>query len=353
VIATNANHEHRFLERVWNCSATADARIHSLPQPRAISRRTLSEPMLQHTPVLLEEALAALDVRKDGTYIDATLGRGGHSAAILQQLGPDGRLIAIDRDPAAISAGRTRFAADARVTLVHSAFSRIANIAAELGVLGAVDGLLIDLGVSSPQLDDGSRGFSFGQDGPLDMRMDNSAGQSAETFVARASEQELARVIREYGEERFAKRIARAIVAARSLAPITRTTQLAQIVAESVPIREPGKNPATRTFQALRIQVNDEFGEIRSALNASLKLLKTAGRLCVISFHSLEDGIVKRFIQKHSQEDPVYAGLPNIPEHAMPKLRRVAGAIHPSESEIANNVRARSAVLRTAEKVSA
>jgi 16S rRNA (cytosine1402-N4)-methyltransferase len=353
VIATSANDDHRFLERDWSRTAAANAQVHSLQRPRANSRPGLSEAMLLHTPVLLEEALAALAVRKDGIYVDATLGRGGHSAAILQQLGPDGSLIAIDRDPAAISAGRARFGDDARVTVVHSPFSRLADVASQLNVLGRVDGVLLDLGVSSPQLDDPSRGFSFGQDGPLDMRMDNGVGQSAAAFVGRAPEAELARVIREYGEERFAKRIARGIVAARELGPITRTAQLARIVAEAVPTREPGKNPATRTFQALRIHINDEFEEIRTALDGSLKVLKTGGHLCVISFHSLEDGIVKRFIQKHSQEDPVYAGLPNIPDHAKPKLRRLRGAVHPSEQEIASNVRARSAVLRAAEKVAA
>jgi len=309
--------------------------------------------MLQHTPVLLEEALAALAVRKEGVYIDATLGRGGHSAAILSQLGPDGRLIAIDRDPTAIDAGRARFADDARVTIVHSRFSHLVEVVQALDLIGSVDGVLLDLGVSSPQLDDASRGFSFGQDGPLDMRMDNSAGQGAAGFVARAPEAELARVIREYGEEKFARRIARGIVTAREANAITSTAQLAQIIAAAVPTREPGKNPATRTFQALRIQVNDEFGEIRTALDASLRVLKAGGRLCAISFHSLEDGIVKRFIQKHSQEDPVYAGLPNIPDHAKPKLRRLGGAVHPSEHEIANNVRSRSAVMRAAEKVGA
>ncbi len=353
MIATGANDEHRILERDWSRIAEANAAGHSRWQPRAGSRRPLNEAMLQHTPVLLEEALAALAVREGGVYIDGTFGRGGHSAAILEKLGPQGRLLAFDRDPMAIEAGRSRFAGDARLTLVHSEFSKIAQIAAQLDLLGRVDGVLLDLGVSSPQLDDPTRGFSFGQDGPLDMRMNNSAGQSAASFVARASEQDLARVIREYGEERFANRIARAIVASRVVNPITRTAQLAHIVAEAVPTREPGKNPATRTFQAIRIHVNDEFGEIRTALDGSLKVLKPGGRLCVISFHSLEDGIVKRFIQTQSQGDPVYAGLPNIPDHAKPRLRKLGGAVHASESEIANNVRARSAVMRAAEKVGA
>jgi 16S rRNA (cytosine1402-N4)-methyltransferase len=307
--------------------------------------------MLQHTPVLLEEALAALAVRAGGIYIDGTFGRGGHSAAILEQLGNAGRLIAFDRDPTAIESGRRRFDADARLTLIHSPFSRIAEVAMELGLVGKVDGVLLDLGVSSPQLDDADRGFSFAQDGPLDMRMDNSKGQNAAEFIARVPEQELAHIIRQFGEERFAKRIARSIVDARAQTPITRTAQLAQLISDAVPTREPGKHPGTRTFQAIRIHINDEFGEIQRALDGTLKVLKTSGRLCVISFHSLEDGIVKRFIQKNSQEDPIYAGLPNIPDHAKAKLRRLGGTVHASEAEISRNVRARSAVMRAAQKV--
>jgi 16S rRNA (cytosine1402-N4)-methyltransferase len=229
----------------------------------------------------------------------------------------------------------------------------LSTVVAQMGLAGAIDGVLLDLGVSSPQLDDASRGFSFMQDGPLDMRMDDTAGASAAEFIAKAPEHEIARVIRDYGEDRFAKRIARAIVAARRETPIVRTLQLAEIVAQSVPVREPGKHPATRTFQAIRIQVNHEFEEIRSALTGSLIALAPGGRLCVISFHSLEDGIVKRFMQEQSQEDPVYAGLPDVPAHARPKLRRVGKAIHPSEQEVAANPRARSAVMRVAERVAA
>jgi len=309
--------------------------------------------MLLHTPVLLEEVLAALDVRAGGRYVDATFGRGGHSAAILERVGPQGAVIAFDRDPAAIAAGRERFANDGRMTLVSSAFSRLGAVVGEMGLAGAIDGVLLDLGVSSPQLDDPARGFSFTSDGPLDMRMDDTTGASAANFIAKAPEHEIARVIREYGEDRFAKRIARAIVNARREAPIVRTGQLAQIVAQSIPTREPGKHPATRTFQAIRIQVNQEFEEIRAALAGSLAVLAPGGRLCAISFHSLEDNIVKRFMQQHSQEDPVYAGLPDVPAHARAKLRRIGKAIHPSEREIAANPRARSAVLRVAERVAA
>jgi 16S rRNA (cytosine1402-N4)-methyltransferase len=307
--------------------------------------------MLTHTPVLLEEVLDALDVREGGRYLDATFGRGGHSAAILERVGPQGAVLAFDRDPAAIAAGRERFANDGRMTLVSSAFSRLGAVVTQLGLAGSIDGVLLDLGVSSPQLDDASRGFSFTQDGPLDMRMDVSSGASAAEFVAKAPEHEIARVIREFGEDRFAKRIARAIVNARRTAPIVRTLQLAEIVAQSIPTREPGKHPATRTFQAIRIQVNQEFEEIRAALAGSLVALAPRGRLAAISFHSLEDNIVKRFMQQHSQEDPVYAGLPDVPAHARPKLRRVGKAIHPTEREVAANPRARSAVLRVAERV--
>lgn len=309
--------------------------------------------MLLHTPVLLQEVLAALDIRAGGRYLDATFGRGGHSAAILERVGPQGAVIALDRDPAAMAAGRERFANDGRMTLVSSAFSRLSTVVAQMGLAGAIDGVLLDLGVSSPQLDDASRGFSFIQDGPLDMRMDDTAGASAVEFIAKAPEHEIARVIRDYGEDRFARRIARAIVAARREAPIVRTLQLAEIVAQSIPSREPGKHPATRTFQAIRIQVNHEFEEIRAALAGSLTVLAPGGRLCVISFHSLEDGIVKRFMQEQSQEDPVYAGLPDVPAHARPKLRRIGKAIHPTEQEIAANPRARSAVMRVAERVAA
>lgn len=309
--------------------------------------------MGQHTPVLFDEALAALDIRAGGCYLDATFGRGGHSAGILQRIGPRGRLMAIDRDPEAIRAGREKFEADQRVTLVHSPFSRLAAVIAEQGLTGRFDGMLLDLGVSSPQLDDARRGFSFTHDGPLDMRMDTSTGMSARDFLAHASEREIARVIRAYGEDRFASRIARRIVAARRAAPITGTAQLADIVAAAVPMREPGRHPATRTFQALRIHVNDELEEIRAALAAALMALAPGGRLCVISFHSLEDGIVKRYMQSHSQEDPLYAGLPGIPQHAKPKLRRLSRAVRPSEAEIARNPRARSAIMRIAQRVAA
>jgi 16S rRNA (cytosine1402-N4)-methyltransferase len=314
--------------------------------------------MVEHTPVLLHEVLAALQVREGGRYLDATFGRGGHAAAILEKAGRNGRVLAFDRDPDAIRAGHARFAtdgslADGRLTLVNSSFSRLAQVAAEMGMAEGFDGVLLDLGVSSPQLDNAARGFSFAQDGPLDMRMNNASGMTAADWIAKAPEHEIARVIRDCGEERFAKRVAHAIVHARSQQPIERTLQLAQIVTGAVPRREPGKHPATRTFQAIRIQVNQEFEEIQSALAGALQALAPAGRLCAISFHSLEDGIVKRFIQKHSQEDPVYAGLPVVPAHALPVLRRVGKPVHPSDAEVAANPRARSSIMRVAEKVDA
>jgi 16S rRNA (cytosine1402-N4)-methyltransferase len=309
--------------------------------------------LLQHIPVLLDEVLIALDVRPGGCYLDATFGRGGHTAAILEQTGQEGRVIAIDRDPQAIRAGHERFGSDARLMLVNSPFSQLASVVGEMGLNGEIDGVLLDLGVSSPQLDDAARGFSFMQEGPLDMRMNNAAGITAADWIARAPENEIARVIREFGEERFAKRIAGAIVEHRQHTPITRTTQLAEIVAAAVRTREPGKHPATRTFQAIRMHVNRELEEIESALNATLTALKAGGRLAVISFHSLEDTLVKRFMQRHSQEDPVFAGLPEIPDHARPKLRRVGKAIHPTEAEVKRNPRARSSIMRVAERVAA
>jgi 16S rRNA (cytosine1402-N4)-methyltransferase len=307
----------------------------------------------EHTPVLLDEVLAGLSVRRDGRYCDATFGRGGHTAAILGALGPAGRLVAIDRDPEAIRAGRQRFAAEARLTLVQGSFGSLEERVRAAGFEGELDGVLLDLGVSSPQLDEAARGFSFMQDGPLDMRMDNESGQSAAQWLAKAGEREIADVIRGLGEERFARRIARAIVASRAEAPITRTAALAALVAAAVPTREPGKHPATRTFQAIRIHVNGELDALESALPQAVRLLAPGGRLCVISFHSLEDRIVKRFIRREEQGDPVYAGLPNVPVHARARLKRVGGAVMAGEAEVRANPRARSAVLRVAERLAA
>lgn len=309
--------------------------------------------MTEHTPVLLDEVLAGLGVQADGRYCDATFGRGGHTAAILGALGPSGRVIAIDRDPEAVQAGRRRFAGETRLTLVKGSFGQLEERVRAAGFDGELNGVLLDLGVSSPQLDEARRGFSFMQDGPLDMRMDYESGQSAAQWLARAGEREIADVIHGSGEERYARRIARAIVAARSAAPIERTGQLAQLVADAVPTREPGKHPATRTFQAIRMHVNGELGALEAALPQAVRLLAAGGRLCVISFHSLEDRLVKRFMRREQAGDPVYAGLPAIPAHARPRLRRVGPAIRAGVAEVERNPRARSATLRVAERLAA
>ncbi len=309
--------------------------------------------MVAHTPVLLDEVLAGLAVKADGRYCDATFGRGGHAAAILGQLGPAGRLCGIDRDPAAIAAGRERFAAESRLTLVRGSFGRLEERVRAAGWEGELHGVLLDLGVSSPQLDEAGRGFSFMQDGPLDMRMDNESGLSAAQWLARAGEREIADVLFKLGEEKFSRRIARAIVAVRAATPIATTRQLADIVAGAVPTREPGKHPATRTFQAIRIHVNRELEEVEAALPQAVNLLAPGGRLCVISFHSLEDRLVKRFMRREAQGDPIYAELPDVPPHARPRLQLIGGAVMPGDAEIARNPRARSAVLRVAERIAA
>jgi 16S rRNA (cytosine1402-N4)-methyltransferase len=304
-----------------------------------------------HIPVLAREAFEALAVRADGLYIDATFGRGGHTALILGALGPEGRVLAFDRDPAAIEAGHRRFPDEVRLALVGAPFADIAARVQGLFPGRPVRGILFDLGVSSPQLDEPARGFSFRADGPLDMRMDPASGEPVSAWLARAGEPEIREVIATLGEERFARRIAAQIVTQRARAPITTTLQLAEIVSRAVRTREPGKNPATRTFQALRMFINDELGQLRRGLDAALELLAVGGRLAAISFHSGEDRIVKQFIQKHSTVDPVYAGLPLIPDSARPRLARVGGKIRAGEAELAANPRARSSVLRVAEKV--
>jgi 16S rRNA (cytosine1402-N4)-methyltransferase len=303
-----------------------------------------------HQPVLLGEALEALAIREDGQYLDGTFGRGGHSRAILDRLGDSGRLLAIDRDPAAVRAARTHLGADPRVRIEQGNFAEMRAISARAGFKSEYDGVLLDLGVSSPQLDQAERGFSFMVDGPLDMRMDPTHGRSAADWINSAPEREIADVIRRYGEERFARRIARALVRAREESSIVTTARLADVVAEAVRTREPGKHPATRTFQAVRIHVNDELGSLRQGLDAALEMLAPGGRLAVISFHSLEDRIVKRFIRHHAREDEVWRGLPQVPEHARPKLAAVGRAVRPSAVEIADNPRSRSAVLRVAER---
>ena len=283
--------------------------------------------------------------------MDATFGRGGHSRAILEHLGSEGRLLAFDRDPAAIGAVDKTLEQDPRFELVKGEFSELRNYAIERKLLGKVDGLLLDLGVSSPQLDEASRGFSFTTEGPLDMRMDPSSGISAAEWLAEVDEKDLKKVIAKFGEERFAARIARAIVAARDTKAITSTTDLAEIVKAAVPSRGQRKHPATKTFQAIRIFINRELEQLEQALEASLDLLRPGGRLCVISFHSLEDRRVKRFMRNASRVPEQFRGLPDVPPEHRPRLKLVGKAVTPSEMEIAANVRARSARLRVAERL--
>src|SRR5580693_3943465 len=305
----------------------------------------------EHTPVLAGEALAGLALEADGYYVDATFGRGGHTALLLQALGREGRVLALDRDPHAIAAGRRRFADEMRLTLVHASFADLATLVPAHAHQQACRGVLFDLGVSSPQLDDAARGFSFRADGPLDMRMDPTRGEPVAAWLARAGIHEMREVIATLGEERFAHRVAWAIASARERAPITRTGQLAELVARAVRTREPGKNPATRTFQALRMFINDELGQLQAGLAAAFDVLAPGGRLAVISFHSLEDRAVKRFMQRESQPDPALAHLPVLPRGAEPVLKLVGRKARATEAEVRRNPRARSALLRVAEKV--
>jgi 16S rRNA (cytosine1402-N4)-methyltransferase len=309
----------------------------------------------EHEPVLVEEAVDALAIAASGAaprlYVDATFGRGGHSARILQRLGPDDRLLAIDRDPEAIAAARARFESEPRVVVVGAAFGALASLVAAHGDGRRCAGILFDLGVSSPQLDDPARGFSFQADGPLDMRMDPARGESAAAWLARAADDEIRDVIRELGEERHAGRIARAIVAARAVAPITRTGQLAEIIARTVRGRD-GKHPATRSFQAIRMHVNDELGELSRGLDAAMQALSPGGRLAVISFHSLEDRMVKQFMRRQAQPDPAWARLPVAPPFD-PALKLIGRKQRAAAAEVARNPRARSAILRVAERTAA
>ena len=303
-----------------------------------------------HRPVLLEEVLAGLNVRPDGVYVDGTYGRGGHSQAILERLGTDGRLIAIDKDPQAVAMAEQTAARDTRFHIERGTFAMLGQLAARLGLEGKVDGILLDLGVSSPQLDDARRGFSFLQDGPLDMRMDPDTGMSAAQWLARAEAREIVQVLRVYGEERFAKRIAQAIVDRRVEAPLETTRQLAELVEAAVPMREKHKHPATRSFQAIRIFINRELEDLETVLSQAIDVLAPGGRLAVISFHSLEDRMVKRFIRREYQGEPPPPGLPVMGYGHVPRLRPVGKAIFAGEQEVRENPRARSAVLRFAER---
>ncbi|MEJ2328247.1 MAG: 16S rRNA (cytosine(1402)-N(4))-methyltransferase RsmH [Gammaproteobacteria bacterium] len=311
----------------------------------------MGEPIFHHAPVLLEESLEALAIREDGIYIDCTFGRGGHSAAILAKLGDKGRLIALDRDADAVASASQSFGEDPRFVIEHASFDRLAELAARYGIAGAVNGILLDLGVSSPQLDDAKRGFSFMNDGPLDMRMDTNSGMSAAEWLGEASEGEIRDVLRTYGEERFAGRIARAIVLARQEAPLMTTLQLARLVEKAVPRREKGKHPATRSFQAIRIRINRELEQLESVLAQALDILAPGGRLVVISFHSLEDRIVKRFFRKHSSPPKLPRGVPVMAQEEATLLKLIGKSIVPSAKELASNPRARSSRLRVAERV--
>ena len=314
----------------------------------AVSEQSIGQ-VSPHITVMLEEAVEGLAVKPSGVYVDCTFGRGGHSRKILEKLGVHGRLIALDRDIAAVDSAAS--IQDARFQMVHQHFAGLEDALAALDVQ-AVDGVLLDLGISSPQIDEGERGFSFRFDGPLDMRMDQTVGQTAAEFIAEATEQKLAEVIKTYGEERFAKQIARAIVAQRAGGnAIATTKQLAKIVADAIPKIEPGQDPATRTFQALRIYLNQELEELSLVLPQCLKVLAPEGRLAVISFHSLEDRIVKQFVRAEQDRDDLPANFPvRAKDLPQPRMKAVGKAIKPSAEEVKRNPRSRSAVLRVAER---
>ncbi|WP_425055598.1 16S rRNA (cytosine(1402)-N(4))-methyltransferase RsmH [Pseudomonas abyssi] len=303
-----------------------------------------------HISVLLNEALDGLAIQADGLYIDGTFGRGGHSRALLAQLGPEGRLIAFDKDPEAIRVGDQLAAEDGRFVVVQRSFAEMAEELRARGLAGQVQGVLLDLGVSSPQLDDPTRGFSFLNDGPLDMRMNPSAGQSAADWINSASEADIATVLKEYGEERFAKRMARAVVARRAEQPFTRTADLAAVIKEANPAWEKGKHPATRAFQGIRIFINRELDDLADGLRAALAVLAPGGRMAVISFHSLEDRMVKQYMRREAKGAPIPRDLPIRDIDIPVSINLVGKAIKPSAAEVDANPRARSAVLRVAEK---
>lgn len=304
-----------------------------------------------HAPVLVEAVIKSLKIQKDGFYIDGTFGRGGHSKEILKILGENGFLIGIDRDPQAIDELDLMFKDDVRFKLIKENMAEISNIVEERSLSGKVNGVLLDLGVSSPQLDQAKRGFSFQKDGPLDMRMDPTKGKSAADWLSKVTERELRSVLFEYGEEKFSSRIAKAIIKNRTSKPIRTTFDLVNVITEAIPKIRFKKHPATKTFQAIRIFINDELRQLELALNSSLEVLKKGGRLCVISFHSLEDRIVKRFMRNSAKETEQYRGMPNVPVEFQPKLRVIGKAVRASIEEINVNVRSRSAVLRVAERI--
>ncbi len=305
----------------------------------------------EHTTVLLKEAVEALVTDADGFYVDGTFGRGGHSTELLSKVSENGIVLAIDKDPQAIESGRERFKQDSRLRLVHGSFADMSNFVDDQAHMGKVSGVLLDLGVSSPQLDEADRGFSFMRDGPLDMRMDTSAGLSAAEWIASAEEQEISRVIKEYGEERFARRMASAVVRERSKTPITRTVQLASILAAAHPAWERGKHPATKAFQAIRIFINRELDDLEVLLSRVIDLLQVGGRLVVISFHSLEDRRVKRFIRDQERGIKLPKNLPVRDVERGVRLKKVGKAVKPTDLEVGDNIRSRSAVMRVAERV--
>lgn len=311
----------------------------------------MTEVTTEHTTVLLHEAVDALVVDPGGFYVDGTFGRGGHTAELLSKLSDEALVVAIDKDPQAIAEGERRFSEDPRLQLVHGSFADLSEIVAQMGKSGELSGVLLDLGVSSPQLDQAERGFSFMRDGPLDMRMDTSKGLSAAEWIASADEQEIARVIKEYGEERFARRMASAVVAERAKTPITRTVQLAGILAAAHPAWERGKHPATKAFQAIRIFINRELDDLEALLEQIIDTLKVGGRLVVISFHSLEDRRVKRFIRDQDQGIKLPKNLPIRDIDRGVRLIKVGKAVKPAGTEVDGNVRSRSAVMRIAERV--
>jgi 16S rRNA (cytosine1402-N4)-methyltransferase len=305
-----------------------------------------------HQPVLLQESLEGLNVKADGTYIDGTFGRGGHAQAILNKLGESGRLLALDRDPAAIKAAKSLpLYQDPRFAIEHAAFAELKNVVAKHKLMGKINGVLLDVGVSSPQLDNPERGFSFTKDGPLDMRMDLHQECDAATWLATAKTSDIAKVLKVFGEEKFAKRIAHAIVAEREQHPITRTKQLADLIAEAVPVKEKHKHPATRSFQAIRIFINQELEQLKSCLQQCLEVMSVGGRICAISFHSLEDGVVKKFFQHEARGGQYPPKLPIKAVEVNARLKIIKRLIKPSVEEIAHNPRARSARLRIAEKI--
>ncbi len=307
--------------------------------------------MAEHQPVLLDEVIEWLNINPDGLYVDGTFGRGGHTRAILKHLSPQGRVIAIDQDSEAITYAKEQLGGDERLILKQGSFADLMKITTALNMQGIVDGILLDLGVSSPQLDDARRGFSFLRDGPLDMRMDATQGQTAAEWIQRVDEKTLAFVLKEYGEERFAKHLARVIVREREKEDITTTKQLADLIEKSMPRKERYKHAATRSFQAIRIFINRELEVLESCLAQSLEVLKIGGRLVVISFHSLEDRIVKQFIQQYERDNRLPADFPVREETLKPRLKRISKAIKAGEKEVSENIRARSATLRIAEKL--